>query len=401
MTECAYGHLTVYQLLEVGNYFIRTNDFFNLMMVCKKFRTLTELYKYNPIDDYHIFPNIIEQRFYHRLPIFLREESFRKKPKMKKYTNVYLTSHLEALKLKNKYGIDSINTIYDNVDCEHFGMKIPNHIHRLADRCFQNGMALDITKYVMPKTIWTIGQQCFLGCPHLKEVEFTNPCFFLPPHAFDTMKSLTKIVLKGIEVIEQNTFECCEGLKEVFIPTTVTKIGDFAFSECSSLIHINIPTTVYSIGTQCFYKCKSLEEIIVPFKMRSIPHMCFAYCKSLTNIQFSPLVTSFQDGAFLYCCSLKDIKIPLGLTSIGVSCFMGCSSLRPISFELKKSIKKVGKDSLLFNIKETDIKKEGGKNGRNFIDISLFHLDSDSEYIMKNSIITEPIPINKIYPKIN
>ncbi|BFU21970.1 leucine rich repeat protein, BspA family protein [Entamoeba histolytica HM-1:IMSS-B] len=401
MTICAYGHLTVQHLVEIGNYFTSPVEFINLMIVCKKFRILTELYTYNPIDEWQIFPRITEQRFYHRLPIFLREEALRKIPGMKKYTNVYLTSYLEALKLKNKYGIDSINIIYDNVDCEHFGMKVPSHIHRLADGCFQNGMALDITRYVMPKTIWTIGQQCFLGCPHLKEVEFTNPCFFLPPHAFDTIKSLTKIMLKGIEVIEQNTFECCEGLQEIFIPTTVTKIGDFAFAGCRSLGHINIPTTVHSIGTQCFYRCSSLKEINVPLTMRIIPHMCFAYCKSLTNINFSPLVTSFQDGAFLFCSSLKNIQIPTGLTSIGVSCFMGCRSLgqSSISFKLRKSIKKVGKDSLLFNINETDIKKEGGENGRKFIDISLFHLDTDSEYIMNHAIVTEPIPISKIYPK--
>ena len=38
-----------------------------------------------------------------------------------------------------------------------------------------------------------------------------------------------------IECVEENAFECCTGLQEVFIPSSVTSIGDCAFEECDNL----------------------------------------------------------------------------------------------------------------------------------------------------------------------
>ena len=94
------------------------------------------------------------------------------------------------------------------------------------------------------------------------------------------------------------------------IPSSVTSIGDYAFSWCSGLTSIEIPAGVTSIGAYAFY-----------------------YCSSLTSIEIPAGVTSIGDEAFYSCSRLTSIEIPASVTSIGDRAFNGCSSLTSITFK--------------------------------------------------------------------
>ena len=50
--------LTVNFLMIVGKYFETNNDFINVIRVNKKYKELLEMYKFNPIPDVSLFPNI-------------------------------------------------------------------------------------------------------------------------------------------------------------------------------------------------------------------------------------------------------------------------------------------------------------------------------------------------------
>ena len=52
-------------------------------------------------------------------------------------------------------------------------------------------------------------------------------------------------------------------IKQAVIPSSVTSIGDSAFSGCSSLTQITIPSSVTSIGYSTFYGCSSLHPDII------------------------------------------------------------------------------------------------------------------------------------------
>ena len=62
-------------------------------------------------------------------------------------------------------------------------------------------------------------------------------------------------ILAGTKVICDEAFSCCESLKEINIPNSITSIGKWAFSDCSSLKEINIPNSVTSIGDGAFKNC--------------------------------------------------------------------------------------------------------------------------------------------------
>ena len=102
-----------------------------------------------------------------------------------------------------------------------------------------------------------------------------------------------------------------QNIKSYVIPSSVTSIGDSAFSWCDSLSEIVIPSSVTSIGKGAFSCCDSLSEIVIPSS-----------------------VTSIGDSAFYDCDSLSEIVIPSSVTSIGDSAFYNCSFPNNLSQEL-------------------------------------------------------------------
>ena len=59
----------------------------------------------------------------------------------------------------------------------------------------------------------------------------------------------------------RSEFYGCGSLSEIVIPSSVTSIGDSAFSCCDSLSEIVIPFSVASIGDSAFYRCKFPDNL--------------------------------------------------------------------------------------------------------------------------------------------
>jgi len=70
----------------------------------------------------------------------------------------------------------------------------------------------------------------------------------------------------------------------VYIPSSVTNIGDYAFSGCTSLTSTTIPNSVTSIGNYAFQGCSSLTSITIPNGVTSIGEGAFDGCTALTSI---------------------------------------------------------------------------------------------------------------------
>ena len=191
-------------------------------------------------------------------------------------------------------------------------------------------------------------------------------------------------IKEGTRIMCDSAFYGCYSLSEIFIPSSVTSIGDRAFCGCSSLKYISIPksviclngnpfaewngklecltpnyiyeddilfnkdksriisfrnqnvksyiipSSVTSIGDSAFYRCISLSEIVIPPSVASIGDWAFSCCYSLSEIVIPSSVTSIGDSAFLCCASLSEIFIPSNVTSIGDWAFYGCYSLSEI-----------------------------------------------------------------------
>lgn len=63
-------------------------------------------------------------------------------------------------------------------------------------------------------------------------------------------------------IIKTKSNELVAGCKNTDIPSSVTRIGDFAFNGCTGLESITIPNLVTRIGSDAFYNCVGLETLV-------------------------------------------------------------------------------------------------------------------------------------------
>ena len=218
-----------------------------------------------------------------------------------------------------------------------------------AHHLFLNGE--EITNLVIPNTVTKIGFS-----------------------AFDSCSGLTSVTIPGsVTSIGAFAFADCSGLTSVTIPGSVTNIGGQAFFGCSGLtsVHISdlaawckisfrdsysnplswaqhlflngeeitnlvIPSSVTSIGEYAFSGCSGLTSVTIPDSVTSIGEYAFFGCSALTSVTIPNSVTSIGSGAFYDCSGLTSITIGNGVTSIEGSAFSGCPSIMTVKSYIKE-----------------------------------------------------------------
>ena len=199
-----------------------------------------------------------------------------------------------------------------------------------------------IVDLVIEEGIETIGERAFCFCVGLKNVEIPESVSRIESHAFtDT------------------------GIEHIFLPQSVTFIGEDCFSGCSNLMSIDVaegnlvfssldgvlydrnqttllvhpmkkseecyevPLGVSSIGPCAFEGC-FLSSVLIPKSVREVGESAFAFCRNLQQITIPFGVVNVEDLTFLSCDSLEKVDLPEGIVYIGGYAFSGCQSLSSI-----------------------------------------------------------------------
>ena len=164
--------------------------------------------------------------------------------------------------------------------------------------------------------------------------------------AFYNCRNLETINLPvSLRVINAQAFMNCTSLVNINVPDRLTKISEQAFRNCSSLISFNIPSSVGVIDAYAFAGCESLTDIgAIPEYLRTLGDYAFYGCKQLeTTIKlvFSRyMLCELGNGIFYGCSSLTDVEIGSNVTAIGESCFKGCSKITEL--EIPGSVYDIG-----------------------------------------------------------
>ncbi|KAL7722606.1 hypothetical protein QTN25_000224 [Entamoeba marina] len=146
--------------------------------------------------------------------------------------------------------------------------------------------------------------------------------------------------------LKNYSFTNCWNLEYISLPACLTTISTGCFSNCASLTNIIIPSSIHSLNDYCFSDCSNLSTIKLPDTITSIGIGCFSNCYSLQSIILPPLIHMLKNETFNNCSSLINIELPSSLISIGGYCFYGCSSLRKI--KLPTLLKQIGNDCFSF-----------------------------------------------------
>ena len=212
-----------------------------------------------------------------------------------------------------------------------------------------------LTSVSFPASLTSIGEKAFIGCSGLTSVTVDN--------GNSTYKAVDNVVYTK----DRTTLVfAAGGLTSVTIPSTVTSIGNFAFSGCSGLTSVNFPASLISIGRYAFSGCSGLTSVTVddgnstykavdnvvytkdgttlvfaaggltsvtiPNTVTSIGNSAFDGCTGLTSVSFPASLTSIGKWAFSECSCLTSVSFPASLTSIGTWAFSRCDNLTSATF---------------------------------------------------------------------
>ncbi len=86
---------------------------------------------------------------------------------------------------------------------------------------------------------------------------------------------MNSIIPDGITEIGDDAFYDCYGLTDVYLPESIKRIGNGAFSG-SGITSIEIPKHVEHIGSFAFNHCNELMDIIIPDSVKYIGELVFA-----------------------------------------------------------------------------------------------------------------------------
>ena len=127
-----------------------------------------------------------------------------------------------------------------------------------------------LTTVTFPESLTTIADGSFASCSNLNHVKIPARVTCIGDSAFSNCTSLSEITLQdGVKTIGANAFFSCQALTSITLPDSVTDIGRDAFWYCSQLKSITIPENVTAIKPDTFYWCFSLKDITLPAGLTS------------------------------------------------------------------------------------------------------------------------------------
>ena len=196
-------------------------------------------------------------------------------------------------------------------------LEIPTGVTSIGDGVFFKSNSL--TNLALSSRVTSIGISAFSYCGNLQDVRY---------YIYDDFATYIQnghpafYVGCGIKYYWNN-----QEISTLEIPSSVTKIGDYAFHRCSGLTTLNLPSNVTSIGYRAFSECSDLTSVDLPSSITNIGDYVFFYCENLSKVNLPSEITAISNGAFGGCSSLKNIELPAGITTIGDYAFVGCSNL--------------------------------------------------------------------------
>ena len=117
-------------------------------------------------------------------------------------------------------------------------------------------------------------------------------------------------------------------LEYVVLPSTIADSGtNYWFIGCTSLKHITIPTSCTRLRQYAFAYCPSMKSVDLPYEMTTIDNYPFYYCTSLETIDIPPNA-SVSSSIVSYCLLLKKFSAPsISSNSFGLTYTFGLEEI--------------------------------------------------------------------------
>ena len=141
----------------------------------------------------------------------------------------------------------------------------------------------------------------------------------------------TVIIPSGVTTINGYAFSELRDVDEFVLPEGVTTIGEFAFNKCA-YADVNIPSTVRVISKSAFYDCSFYgnRDIVIPEGVERIEDGIFYGCSFIESVDIPNTVTYLGNQSFAYT-NLKSVEIPSSVTSVEFGAFWSCDKMTSVT----------------------------------------------------------------------
>lgn len=187
----------------------------------------------------------------------------------------------------------------------------------------------ELTSLQICDGINVIGSSSFSGCSNISTVTFPESVLEIGSNAFSDCTNIKEVVAKGVKSIGECTFEGCVTLEKAIFPQ-LSSIPEAAFSSCPKLELYDF-TSARSIGKSAFTGC-SFSSFEVPSMVTTIEEYAFSNCENLVSFIIPNNVTSIKKGIFAGCSSLKEVSIGSGIMTLPWI-FGNCPNLEKLRIE--------------------------------------------------------------------
>ena len=158
---------------------------------------------------------------------------------------------------------------------------------------------------------------------------------------YTSRNSIQSIVFaEGITNICNDLFrDGSSSLKTVKLPSTLKKIGSFAFYECTELTDINFSEGLVSVGSYAFCDCAKMNtQLVFKDSLTNIGYNAFYNCDGITKITLPETLTKINGGAFFDCDGMKELTLPDTVVALGEYAFGYCDGLRTVDLPVDYDI---------------------------------------------------------------
>lgn len=225
---------------------------------------------------------------------------------------------------------------------------------------------------------WSDHQGLFQACKSLENVRLNEGLTYIQEAAFYDSGVKNIYLPSTLTYIGEDAFAYSTGIESVFIPASVKRIDVFAFHNCTALSEIVLEdaTALDYMAAQVFdgtafydndthwrndilyldtiliragkedeqnYSYKPFypvsNDLVIPDGVTMLAECAFHGCSNITSVKLPESLTTMCDSAFYYCNSLSEINIPSKVDSIGEDTFRRCAFTE---FTIPGTVKTIG-----------------------------------------------------------